>query len=90
MRPSVMARKTVPGHSADLVVQYILQESCRHGLSVFCSSCMMFSLCVCYHGGRCMPCLRLVFNPSDPSPESGCVNPAAGFTFYSCFNAVST
>jgi hypothetical protein len=36
------------------------------------------------------PCQRHVYNPSDPSPGSGCVNPAAGSTFYPFFNASST
>jgi hypothetical protein len=32
-------------------------------------------------------CQRHVYNPMDPSPGTGCVNPAAGTTFYPFFNA---
>ena len=35
------------------------------------------------------PCQRHAFNPSDPSPGSGCVNPAAGSSFYPFFSTVS-
>lgn len=35
------------------------------------------------------PCQRHAFNPSDPSPGAGCVNPAAGSTFYPIFSTVS-
>jgi hypothetical protein len=36
------------------------------------------------------PCQRHVSNPSDPQPGAGCVDPAAGTTFYPFFNASST
>ena len=32
------------------------------------------------------PCQRHVFNPSDPSPGSGCVDPAPGSSFYPFFS----
>ena len=36
------------------------------------------------------PCQRHVSNPSDPSPGSGCVNPAPGSTFYPFFTTGTT
>jgi hypothetical protein len=36
------------------------------------------------------PCQRHVYNPSDPSPGTGCVDPAPGTTFYPFYNASST
>jgi hypothetical protein len=35
------------------------------------------------------PCQRHAFNPSDPSPGSGCVDPPAGSSFYPFFSTVS-
>jgi hypothetical protein len=36
------------------------------------------------------PCQRHVFNPSDPSPGSGCVDPAPGASFYPFFTTGTT
>jgi hypothetical protein len=36
------------------------------------------------------PCQRHVYNPSDPSPGTGCVNPPVGTTFYPFYNASSS
>lgn len=36
------------------------------------------------------PCQRHVFNPSDPSPGSGCVNPPPGAGFYPFFSTTSS
>jgi len=36
------------------------------------------------------PCQRHVFNPADPSPGSGCVNPPPGASFYPFFSTTSS
>jgi hypothetical protein len=35
------------------------------------------------------PCQRHVYNPMDPSPGAGCVNPAVGSTFYPIFTTTT-
>jgi hypothetical protein len=35
------------------------------------------------------PCQRHVYNPMDPSPGAGCVNPAVGSTFYPIFSTTT-
>ena len=36
------------------------------------------------------PCQRHIFNPADPHPGSGCVNPPVGATFYPFYTAART